>query len=392
MLILFIYSILYIIPSINAFDEIEENVVLTKSKWTFMLYDDADFEHAWDPIDNFTMEVCSSENINIVVLQDTEYGSAKLWYIDKNHSKIFLEEKGEINMGDYTTLRDFIDFCKSNYPADRYLMDLYNHGAGWKGACKDDTSDGDLLTMNEMQKALTETDGIDIIIFNAPCLMGSVESVYELRDNVDVYIGSEELCGYKLGIAGSLCELLNTNPDIDTFQVGESFIGFIENMGGPWDHMRTMTAVRTDKIENLVNSIDKLSKDFIRYFFRHYNMIYNAHRETFELGEYNDVKERYRLFDLYEFTQNLLENNNLNSIIREDILALQYAFNDTIIKEYHGASKTRCNGLSIYFPYYFMDGLSIQYGKYSYGLDFTRDTFWNEFIGFYVIISQIFGD
>jgi len=174
-------------------------------EWTFMLYDDADFQNAWDPLSDFTSEVYGGDNVNIIVLQDTESGPAKLWQIDENHMMILLDELGEVNMGNYSTLKDFIEYCKKNYPANRYIMDLYNHGAGWKGACKDDTSEGDLLTMDEIQKALTETDGIDIIMFNAPCLMGSLESAYEMRNHVDVYIGSEELCGYKLGLAGLIC-------------------------------------------------------------------------------------------------------------------------------------------------------------------------------------------
>jgi hypothetical protein len=146
-----------------------------------MLYDDADFTDAWDPLSNFTSEVYGGNHVNIIVLQDTEDGAANMWEIGENHEMILLDELGEVNMGDYATLKEFIDYGKSHCPARLYLMDPYNHGAAWKGACKDDTSDGDLLTMDEMQQALDESGGIDIIMFNAPCLTGSLESVNELR-------------------------------------------------------------------------------------------------------------------------------------------------------------------------------------------------------------------
>ena len=362
----------------------------TGKEWTFMLYDDADFEYAWDPINNFTSEVYSGEHVNFIILQDTENGPAKLWQVDENHTLILLDELGEINMGDYVTLKDFIEYCKSNFPADRYIMDLYDHGAGWKGACRDDTSGGDLLTMNEMQKALNEAGKIDIIMFNAPCLMGSLESSYELRNNVDVYIGSEELCGYKLGLSELICELLHTQYSLDTYEIGEEIIEFVENLGGEWGHIRTMVAVKTNKLEDLKTAINKLCFNLMLRWFRLYKKISTARNVTFELGEYPDIKERYRLFDFYGFTENLLAQDGIGPITQKKIKNVQTAFDNVIIKEFHGTSKPDTNGLSIYFPYTPMDGLFKQYRDRSYGLDFAKNTLWDEFLGFYILSNMIF--
>ena len=362
----------------------------TGKEWTFMLYDDADFEQAWDPLNNFTLEVYSGDHVDFIVLQDTENGPAKLWQIDENHNLILLDELGEVNMGDYVTLKDFIEYCKSNFPADRYIMDLYDHGAGWKGACKDDTSDGDLLTMDEMQKALYETGGVDIIMFNAPCLMGSLEASYELRNYVDVYIGSEELCGYKLGLAELICDLLHTQYSLDTIEIGEKIIEFVENLGGEWAYKRTMIAVQSDKLNNLKSSINKLCLGLMLRWLRSYKKISSARNDTFELGEYPDIKERYRLFDFYDFTQKLLAQDGIGPIIENHIYDVQSAFDNVVIKEYHGSSKPDAHGLSIYFPYNLMDGLYKQYRDRSYGLDFAKDTLWDEFLGFYILTNMIF--
>ena len=51
------------------------------------------------------------------MLQDTYDGTAKIWYIDRYHHRKLMKEMGEINMGDYKTLRDFINYCKQNFPA-----------------------------------------------------------------------------------------------------------------------------------------------------------------------------------------------------------------------------------------------------------------------------------
>ena len=360
-----------------------------EKEWTFMLYDDADFDDAWDPLSNFTTEVYAGEKIHIIVLQDTEDGPAIIWEINEQHEMILVDELGEVNMGDSETLKEFIDYSKSHCPARRYLMDLYNHGAAWKGACRDDTSDGDLLTMDEIQQALDESGGIDIIMFNAPCLMGSLESVYELRNQVDVYIGSEELCGYKLGLAQQICDLLHTNSSLDTYDIGERIIDFFDDLPGDWAQKRTMIAARTDRCEQLKNTINTLCLDLMIRWFRSYKIIDAARSDTFELGEYADVKERYRVFDFYGFTEHLLTQNNIGQRMQQDIEDVQTAYDAMIINEFHGTMKPKVHGLSIYFPDSLMDGQYQQYRDRSYGLDFSKDTLWDEFLGFYIITSQL---
>ena len=41
---------------------------------------------------------------------------------------------GETNMGDPRVLEDFVTWGVTNYPADHYLLVLWNHGAGWDDA------------------------------------------------------------------------------------------------------------------------------------------------------------------------------------------------------------------------------------------------------------------
>jgi len=190
-------------------------------KWIWIFYDDADFENAYDPLYDFASEAYSTMNLNVIVLQDTYEEPAKLWFIDSYHNPILLEEWGEVDMGNYVTLRDFIKYAKTNYPAERYFLSIYNHGGGWLGACTDHTNNG-WLKMDDFQTTLMEAGGVDVICFTAPCLMGAIESVYELRNLTKLYIGSEELSGYcwwKYAI-GDICNILAHNPDIDEISFG----------------------------------------------------------------------------------------------------------------------------------------------------------------------------
>ena len=349
---------------------------LTRKKWTFMFYDDADFD-GYDPLKLFGEQAFSGKNLNVVVLQDQEYGPAKIWYIDENHNIKLLRDLGEINMGDYKTLKDFIEYCKTNFTADRYIISFYDHGMGWKGACTDDTNK-DSLTMDEIQRALTETGGVDIVCFTAPCLMGNIEAVYELRNCTDVYIGSEEGSGYRWwrDVVGPLCSILDQNPDIDNIELGEKIIELIDEQSYSWPKKRenlTMSAIRTDKLHELRDAIDSLSLRMLSNFDKSYELICSIYKQVQSFG-FNDF-----LVDLYDFIEKYL-NVETNQTIRRDLKHVLENLTDVVIAETHGNNKPGAHGLSIYLPDPSYPIYDTKYGDTEYGLDFSRDTHWDELL------------
>jgi hypothetical protein len=373
-------------PSLSSFttDGVADDTV----EWTFMFYDDADFSSAYDPLADFSKDAFSSENLHVLVLQDTNKGPATLWYIDENHEKKILEELGEVNMGDYRTLKDFIMYSKEHFPAERYLLAMYNHGGGWMGACTDVTDNG-WLTMHQIHRAIFENGGIDIICFTAPCLMGSLEAVYELRDVVDVYVGSEELSGfiYWRNTIHDLCNLLNNETSLTNYEIGMRIIDAVETRyinHFLYGKTLTMSAIRTDKIAEVAAAVDQLSQDFLNpLLLLSYQKIKSARTNAFQLAEAGE-EDNYDLFDLYGFLENLqgFENGE----------AVKESLHQAIIAECHGFKQEGCHGLSIYFPNRIMNyGQTMLYRDEGEALDFARDTLWDEFITLYVLLSLILG-
>jgi len=301
---------------------------------------------------------------------------------------------GEVNMGDYQTLKELISYSKNNYPAERYLVSMYSHGSGWKGACPDKTNFFDQLTMDEMQKAFNETGGIDILCFTAPCLMGAIESAYELRDCVDVYIGSEETSGYRYWVESidDICNILNNNPDLSSIGIGEQIIQVINsNCYTGWnEEMKeeiTMSSVRTDKMEELANSIDIVAR----------NLIENYQESRKKLWSiYDDIQKFSRkggIIDIYDFAEKYY-NVETNTSIRQNLQNLMNNIEESVIAECHGSNHPGAHGLSIYFP-----KRKIMYNPLydnpNYGLDFSQNTHWDEFLQNYIkpvqkSINQLF--
>ena len=163
--------------------------------WTVLFYDDADFPNAYDPFMDFNSGAYSAPNLNVLILRDSKNKEAGLYSVNEHGGATLLEEWGEVNMGGAATLRDFVAYGKAHFPADRYLLAVYDHGAGYYGSCLDITNSGWLL-MKDMRTALTEAGGVDILAFTAPCLMGAVESAYEaarMRGSVHRLRGPQRL-------------------------------------------------------------------------------------------------------------------------------------------------------------------------------------------------------
>lgn len=394
-----IIAITFILPTLQAETAVinqenhqkktQLNMIEPKS-WAALYYLDVDWEsNNFDALEYwFIDEIASNEHLNVIVIQDKEYDPAFMYYIDENHNKILLEELGEINMGDYQILRDFIAFGKENYPAERYQLNIYNHGGAWMGACIDITNN-DQLTMDEFQKALSETGGADILFWIGCCLMGSIEAVYELSGLVDVSVGSEDLgfMDWWDNVFDDMCTIVRDDPDISTVDLGKNIVEIIGDNPNPYSNYLTMSAIDVNKVSALVSAFDDLSRDLFKKWFRQgFKRTKNAHDQTYQLAQIQQYAEMFEVYDLKEFVENLNQNELTESALN--------AFDEAVIYKCHGQDRERTNGLSIFFPSWISPYELLQYyndkniGK---NLDFPKDTYWNEFLLGFVITNVLFG-
>lgn len=351
-----------------------------KKSWTLLFYDDADFRMAYDPLYHFAEYAFSGEHLHIVVLRDGRHDPSDLYYVNADHSLHWLGSWGEVNMADPATLREFIRYGKERFPAERYLLALYDHGGGWAGACVDDT-DGGWLEMDDIRQALVSSGGVDIIAFTAPCLMGALESVYELRDVADVYIGSEELSGYVVwfGVMDDISGLLNDPSSRTTVEIGRRIVEAIdEDTTFPqYRHDLTISAVRTDKLVGFVEAMHALSAELRRNVSASAYALYVARLRSKVFGLH--LSDWMGAIDAYDFLHEL-ERVETNPAILEQVHRAMDAFHDSVIGECHGRNQYGAHGLSIYFPrremYYLPEYENCL-------LDFPAHTDWEEFLADY---------
>ena len=140
-----------------------------------------------------------SKNVNIV-LQTGGCKDFQNSYMQDGQCQRFAIQNGNIkelaNLGDVCmveqqTLQDFVKFAKDNYPAEHYILVLWDHGGGVPlGFGSDELHEGK-LTEIEIADAIRSADiQFETVIFNA-CLMGSLEVAKALDPYTEYIVAAE---------------------------------------------------------------------------------------------------------------------------------------------------------------------------------------------------------
>lgn len=356
---------------------------VVNKEWAFLLYDDADFENAYDPLTDFRDRFRAGDEVHLLVLNDPATQVASILRIDETGATARVREMGEANMGSAGTLSEFLNFAREFYPANRYVIAFYDHGMAWLGSCVDQTNGGDRLTMDEMREGLALGGGVDLVLFTAPCNMGSLEAAYEVRNQTDVYIGSEDSSGYIWWREPmtDISAALNGDPQISNHDLAQVIIQSLEARSGQWQAERwagqlTMSAVRTDKLDAVGARVDALGEVYLARSDDHFRAKVAAVRP--ELSAFGPF-----MVDVHELVQRLYEEE-VDEEIRGALLAVEEAMDEAILAEYSGPFWPGAQGLTIFLPDSTYAYRLSDYTGDTHSLDFPVDTRWDELMTSYV--------
>jgi hypothetical protein len=370
-------------------------ITYDRAEWTFMVYLDADNNLEGAGIGDFQemAQVGSSAHINIVVQMDRAAGfdtsngdwtDCRRFYITNGLTPAAnpLQNLGEINMGNPNELVNFVQWGVEQYPADNYLVVLWDHGMGCVGlpsqsiiggVCYDDASNGDCITMAELRQAMLTIRGslgrnLNIIGFDA-CLMEMVEVAYQVRDTADIMVGSEEYIPWFGWPYEDILTHLAANPAMSaaalSTNIVQDYINSYHGGGHMTDNSATLSAFYVNQlVANVAPAVSTFADRLIDNLASYRSQIVDGIANT----EFYDIVD-YR--DLHDFA------NEVRT--RVPVVAVQSAAQsvmDTLvaarIAEGHGTNHPQSQGLSIYLT----DNAD---GAYS-NLDFAANTHWDEFL------------
>ena len=348
--------------------------------WTVMLYNDADCEIMLDPSELFADSFKSSDIVNVLILRDTYGEESAMNFVDSSGELVVVDHPGECNMGSEQTMSYLLGYAKENYSGDKYMLCIYDHGSGWEGSCLDETDDNDLLTSIELGNALKKNGGVDIILFTAPCLMGSFEAAYEVRNYADLWVASENISGYTFWIntLPDVYEYLNTGLYENYRDFGKFIVDDIYRetliMAESFDlECFTISAVDLKKLDTAVidlNSVCDILCADIDTLRNSFHLIDN-YIETYPgvdvfpegMRDYCDVLQNFKPF--YPVEKQAAFDKAIES------------FQNAVVGNYHLSDFPDSQGLTINLQTSFSD-FEMRYIEY--GFEFLADSKWDEFL------------
>jgi hypothetical protein len=350
-------------------------------------------------------QVGSDANINILALVDRAPGydttngdwtGTRLYKITKdaaNSSTIvstLVQDYGELDMSNPTTLKNFIVDCQTLYPANRTVLTLWNHGDGLyprgeenKGICWDDTTGTgawDCLTGSEILTAFSQARAltgkkIDILNLDA-CLMQTMEVAYEWRTEVLYLVGSEEtIPGYGNNY-DTLLATLKSNPTQSTLDFAKALVVDYYNFYKRQSTTLSVVGMGTE-FTNLIASF----KEFATALYNTTDLAAVTKARTAAISfTYDEYK------DLYSFV-NSISTGSSDTNVKTKATALKTAISNAVLLHMEtGTFARKAFGLAIFLP------KGTQWTGYSGASQYTSfllsvDSDWDEFVKRYVVYT-----
>jgi hypothetical protein len=418
--------------------------------WTIMLYQDADDQILEKDIFvdfNEAERIGSSDRVNIVSQIDRFAGAfqgdenwtgARRYYVtqDSNLNQInsqVMQDLGEVDMADGQSLVDFVQWSAQNYPADKYVLILSDHGMGWPGGWSDpdpggsDSSRaplasrlGENIYLMELDQALRQSldaagiDKFEIVGMDA-CLMAQLEVMAAIQPYAHYAVASEET-EPSLGWAyASFLGDLVTNPEMNGAELSQRIVqSYIEGdqritdpaaradfmqqgspLGGIFGSNPTSEEQVTAQLEQNVtisaidlNALSALMESTNNFAF----MMQNEDQQL--VAEARNYSQSYTsifgrqvppsYIDLGHFAL-LIANNTNTPKVKQAAEQLVADLQNTIIAEKHGDGKKGSTGLAIYFPNSTLYSSPVA-GPQSYiaiANRFAADSLWDDFLAYF---------
>lgn len=261
---------------------------------------------------------------------------------------------GKRSMVDPDTLTDFIQYCKSEFPADRYMLILWDHGGGsLTGYGYDEVFQDGSMSLDEINTAL-KGGGVsfDLIGFDA-CLMATLETALVTEQYADYLIASEAVEPGTGWYYTNWLSSLSSDPAMDTLDVGKEILDDYVKMSGS-SSQTTLSMIDLAELHGTVpaafTAFASSTNDLIS------NDEYSRVAEARSGARDFSTSSRINQIDLVHFAQNL-DSEESRALVSALESCVKYNRNSTNI--------SHANGVSIYFPYQSLSKVSTAIKTYS---------------------------
>jgi hypothetical protein len=355
-----------------------------QAKWTVMVYIAGDNnleDYVVLDLENELAPTGSSADVQVVALADRAPGydtsrgdwqTTKIYHVTQGmvaDAASAVADWGERNTGDPQTLIDFVNWSKTNYPADHYVLYFWGHGWNWHpGYVMSDDTDADTLDYEEMKTAIPSLGFIDVVGYDG-CNMASIEIFNLWHGHATAVTSSQEYVNWE-GIQYDLVlAQLAANPNMTADQVA------IATSQSATDD-KTWSAIAVDSrysaLLTAVNDWSVALNNGLAVNRKKYDRAFGATRSFWQAPMDKD------LYDMaYEIKRNVADTN-----IKNKSQAVMDAINAVVLHERHVNAYSDVHGITIYHISS-ASGKDSNYTYYRSTVDFALQTAWDEFLDAY---------
>ena len=300
-----------------------------------------------------------SENISFVV----ETGGAKKWatkgisntklgrYLVQNGAIMEVGTASAADMGDPSTLSDFLTWGIANYPAEHMALILWDHGGGSiAGVCFDERNSYSSLSLRELDTALSAAlpsmwDKFEFIGFDA-CLMSTLEAANVLASYGDYMIASQESEPGNGWEYSTIVEYLTKNPSTDGNELGKTICNsYLASLDRNSRGFATLSVVDLSEVDELIQSFYRFSQEMYESGSNQSMLAAMSRgiRSVDNFGSNNWLEGYTNMVDLGGLVQACSAATPSASEVLD-------CLNRTVTYQVRGTYHAACSGLSTYYP------------------------------------------
>ncbi len=292
-----------------------------------------------------------SKNVNLLVCT----GGCKKWQnnivsenvnqiyqVDNGKMRRLVEDFGSKSMVDPSNLTAFIKYCTEEFPANRNILIMWDHGGGSVTGYGYDEKNRNAGSMNlgKFNDALKNANCVfDWIGFDA-CLMATLETALVCNEYSDYMVASEET---EPGTGWYYTNWLNTlseDPSISTLQLTKTLI---DDYVGVCKRSSSRAQVTLSVID-LAELQGTVPESFRSFASSTGNMLKNN-----DYQQISDARANVRQFSASSKLNQIDLIDFADRINTPEAKALSKALQSCV--KYNGSTISKANGVSIYFPY-----------------------------------------
>ena len=187
------------------------------------------------------------------------------WLVSKDGLER-VDSLGRIDMGSGDEFTGFLQYGLENYPADRYAVVLWDHGAGaTDGVCYDEITDNS-LNMAKIYQSLSVAakeknyHKFSFVGFDA-CLMANYEMALHLAPFADYMVASEETEPGDGWDYSKWLPLLVKDAGYDIETVGKKIVdSFVQGVDTSYGDFGTLSVLNLNKVDALHTAMEEMGE------------------------------------------------------------------------------------------------------------------------------------